>query len=355
MKTALIGAGVICEQHLLGLRQVTDAQVVGVCDLSEAMARYTAERFGVEAFFTDYQQMLAQTRPDVVHILTPAHTHVRLVSDCLQAHAHVLVEKPIAPTHGEFRDLWDQAQRSRRLLMEDHNYRFNAPVQRIERLVHDNVLGDVQDVEVRMALNIRGGGRMADRNLPHPSHRMPAGALHEFITHLCYLALHFLPGARGASFDRVAAMWSNHGRRGDDDVFTVDDLDALVVMGSGHARIRFSAATGPDCFALTVRGRKGYAAADLFQPVVQVVCPRRGGKQLSPLINQFAGGWSLIGAGIRNFQRKIMRHTPYEGLHELIRRTYAALRDGAALPVTYQDMDDTSRFVDALVSQRPSA
>src|SRR5207248_11360376 len=177
--------------------------------------------------------------PDVVHVLTPPHTHERLVTEALNARAHVIVEKPVAPSNAQFRRLWELAQSRDRRLIEDQNYRFNEPVRQIERLVRAGELGDVREVEVRMALAIRKkGSRYADENLPHPSHNLPAGVLHEFVTHLCYLALRFLP-----SWDRVAAAWSNHG---DDTLFKYDDLDALVVGGPIHGRIRFSCHTAPD-------------------------------------------------------------------------------------------------------------
>jgi predicted dehydrogenase len=352
MKTAVIGTGVIAEQHLTALRRVPDAQLAAVCDLSPAMARDAADRFGAKAIFTDYQQMLADVKPDVVHVLTPPQTHLRLVSDCLTQGSHVIVEKPIAPTHNEFLTLWQLAQSTGRNLVEDHNYRFNQPIRRIDNLLATGRLGQVEEVEVRMALNIRGeGDRFSDRNMPHPSHRLPAGVLHEFITHLCYLTLHFMPVKWSDASARVAAAWSNHSPTGPDDLFRHDDLDALLVLGHAHARIRFSSRTAPDAFAITVRGSQGYAECDLFQPYVKAVFPRTGGKQLSPIVNQIVGGATLAHAGVTNFKNKIMQRSAYEGLHHLIEQTYHAINNNQPMPVTFDDMNGASQLVDALLSE----
>ena len=118
-----------------------------------------------------------------------------------------------------------------------------------------------------------------------------------------------------------------------------------------HARIRFSCHSQPDCFALCVRGSRGYAETDLFWPSLRCVIPRRGGSQLAPLLNQFAGGIELIGAGLMNLRRKVLGNTPYEGLHRFLASTYDALVSGAPPPVTYDDMGRTSRLVDALILQ----
>lgn len=348
MKTAVIGTGVICEQHLIGLSRVAGARLVGVCDLSPAMAQYTADRFHADATYADYREMLDAARPDVVHVLTPPPTHLRLVTDCLDAGAHVFVEKPAAPTYSELAQLLDASARTGKLLVEDHNYRFNQAVQQIEQLVEEGELGTIGEVEVRMVLGIRGeGGRFADKHLRHPSHDMPAGVIHEFITHLCYLALMFVPPDQPRVAERVNSLWSNHGGG---EHFRYDDLDATAIVGNTHLRVRFSCHTGPDCFTLRVRGSEGWAETDLFLPHVRVVKPRPGGKQLSPLVNQFAGGWTLLSASARSFRDKIMQRSAYEGLHELVARLYGALESGGPLPVTTQDMQDTSQLVDTLVA-----
>src|SRR4051812_43227387 len=232
LKAAVIGTGKISEEHLRYLSADPGVDLVGVCDLSPSLARYAATRFKAAAAFSDSAAMLRDARPDVVHVLTPPHTHAALVTDALNAGAHVVVEKPVAPTNAQFRDLWRLAESRGRRIVEDHNYRFNEPVLAIEKLLRNGRLGDVREVDVRMALPIRkAGGRYADASLPHPSHNLPAGVIHEFITPLCYLALRFLP-----SWDRVAAAWSKHG---DEPLFKYDDLDALVIGGPVHARIRF--------------------------------------------------------------------------------------------------------------------
>src|SRR3954469_20975086 len=340
LRAAVIGTGKISEEHLRFLSSSRTVELAGVCDLSPSLTKYAVDRFPADtgkpaAAFTDSGRMLEELPPDVVHVLTPAHTHTKLVSATLGAGAHVIVENPVPPTNSQFHQLWDLARARGRQIVEDHNYRFNEPILRIERLLNDNGIGEVREVDVRMCLNVRKpGGRYADESLPHPSHNLPAGVIHEFITHLCYLALRFLP-----DWDRVAAAWSKHG---DEPLFKYDDLDALVIGGPVHARIRFTSHASPDCFTVTVRGTKGWAETDLFQPHLRVVVPRKGGQQLSPLVNHWANGVDLVTASVRGFRNKVMQKTPYEGLRTFLGRTYAALRDGREPPVTFDDMDRAS-------------
>lgn len=341
MKSAVIGTGEISAEHLKFLAGCTSTRLVGVCDLSRAAASYAADTFGAEEAYTDHKQMLDVARPDVVHVLTPPQTHVVLSSDCFDAGAHVICEKPITLSHAQFTSLWNHATSKGRRLIEDHNYRFNRPVLQIEKLINDGVLGEVMEVDVRMALRIRDGGRFADRNLPNPAHKLPAGVIHDFITHLSYLVLRFFPDP-----DKVSAAWTNHGN---DDLFKYDDLDALLIAGEKHARIRFSCRTGPDCFALTVRGVKAEVQTDLFHPYMRLIKPRKGGEKLAPVANQFVNGLELAWSSWRTLRNKLMQRTPYEGLHTLLNRTYDALKHDAEPPVTFEDMDRASRLIDQML------
>ncbi len=344
LRSAVIGTGTISETHLAFLSSSRDATLEAVCDLSPALGRVTAERYGVGRSFTDHRELLDSIRPDAVHVLTPPHTHAAIVSDCLRADAHVFVEKPVAPDYTEYCDLRDLAKTCGRWLVEDHNYRFNEPVLAVESLVEQGTLGSVEDVEIRLALDICSpGGRFSDANLPHPSHRLPCGAIHEFISHLSYLCLRFLPDV-----DDVRASWANHGGG---DLFKYDDLDAVVIGGTTHARIRFSARTKPDCFALTLRGSRGSVETDLFHPYLRLQRPRCCGPQLTPLWNHFANGLDLIRSSVVGFKNKVFQKTPYEGLLRLLGLTYAALRSGGEPPVTIDDMDRTAKLIAKLTDE----
>lgn len=342
LKAAVIGTGVISKEHLSFLSDSERAELVGVCDLSPVSAQYAAERYGARQAYTDMAKMLDDAKPDVVHILTPPHTHKIIAETCLQAGAHVICEKPVASSAAEFEELWAVAKRCGRHLIEDQNYRFNDPIIAINKMVEQGVLGDIKDVDIRLTLKVRDGGPYANENLKNPIHQMPAGVIHDFVTHMVYLAADYLP-----SFDQVSALWSNHGGG---ELFKYDDLDALVVGGDVHAHLRFNALTAPEGFAVAVRGSEGYVETDLFQPYLKAVIPRAGGGQLSPLANQFVNGFSMVKSSFVSFRNKVMQHTPYHGLARLLDKTYAAISAGEEPPIRYQDMQRTCQLIDLLVN-----
>lgn len=357
LKVAVVGTGGISEAHLSFLSGRSSVGPVdgridlrAVCDLSPVAARYAARTFGAAAHYTDLDQLLASESPDVVHVLTPPSTHIPLATACLKAGADVICEKPVTSTSAELADLLATADGLGRRLTESHNYRFNRTIRAIGDAVERGELGAVREVEVRIALPVTGtGDRFGDPNLPSPIHGMPAGVIHDFTTHFAYLLLHFAPGVR---FERVAAAWSRHG---DNDLFRVDDLDALLIGdgpdGAVHARLRFDARTAPDMFSVVVRGSEGYAETELFQPYLRVVKPRPGGSKLSGVVNHVVNGAGQAGSGLRNLSDKILQHGPLEGMYEMLDQTYDALIKGAELPVSGPDMLGASRLVDLLLSE----
>ena len=68
----LIGCGGIARRHLAALADLPHVNIAAVCDLSAARAEATAERFKVPKWYSNYDQMLAEVDPSLVHITTPA-------------------------------------------------------------------------------------------------------------------------------------------------------------------------------------------------------------------------------------------------------------------------------------------
>ena len=201
-RAVVIGAGAIAKEHLGALRATPHAEPVGVCDLSAAMAESTAERFGVEAWGTDYHEMLERLKPDAVHVTTPAPTHAMIARDALDAGAHVLVEKPITPTFADFQELADLGG-VQGLCVGSWKTTTISSTGTCGSLLagpRRGRLGEVRHVEVQINLGLFGpGSRFADADCPHPAMREPLGAASDFLTHLAYLAVAFVGAHRKVS------------------------------------------------------------------------------------------------------------------------------------------------------------
>lgn len=337
MRSALVGTGAIARQHLACLAQLPGVEIAGVCDLSRSSAEWAAERYGAGAWFTDFEEMLSRTRPDVVHVTTPVTSHFLLAMASLQSGAHVVLEKPATVTADELEALLDQGGRAGLALVEDYNYLFNPPVRSLLELAARGELGDVVHAEAAFATDImRADSPFDDPDTPHPAVSLPGGPVGDFVTHLAALA-HAVVGAHRS----VQTLWSDEGRG--DGVPT--ELVALVEAERANATLRFSSRTKPSTFSLGVSGSQRSATATIGDGRLVI---RREVKWRRPLHAIGHGMASTAGAARASvrvpWQRLAGGPGPYIGLWELLRLTYDALRAGASPPVSPRQIADVNRL-----------
>ena len=342
VNAVVVGAGQIARQHLACLRELPDVDVVGVCDLSRAMAEAAADQFEVPDWFTDFEQMLGQTNPDIVHVLTPPQSHFALAKRSLEAGAHAFVEKPVTTDAAQLDQLLDVAKSAGRFVLEDQNYLFNRTVQRVLQWVDSGAMGQVIHVEVNCFLDISGeGSAFADPNLRHPTLNLPGGAITDFLPHLAYLAIALVGPHR-----RVQASWQKRQR---DTPLPYDEMRALLDCERGTAVLNFSSAVQPDAFFLRVYGTRMRAEAHLFEPRLLTERIRAGGGPWMPIANGLSLAYrSATGAAASLIRKLSGGPGAYEGLWELLRQTYASIAAGDEPPITAEQVRQTGRLVDAL-------
>jgi predicted dehydrogenase len=339
VKAALIGAGQIARQHLACLTTLPGVELAAICDLSPATAEAAAERHGIPAWFTDHRAMLETVRPEVVHVTTPPTSHFRLAMDSLDAGAHVIVEKPATSTFEELEALARRAREAGRHLVEDYNYIFNHAPQEILGRIKSGAFGPVTHVEVLICLDILGPGGFADPNSPHPALALAGGAIADFLPHLASLA-HLFVGPH----QTARTVWTKRKAS----LLPFDEFRCVVEAERGTAALGFSATSQPDAFWLRVYGERMQATANLFETRLTFDGPRNVPKPLRPFFSGLEEGKAIRRAALATLLRKFKGPGAYEGLWEVLARTYGALAEDSALPITVEDVLEVNRMVEAL-------
>lgn len=132
LQTAVIGVGVQGERHAEKFAALPGSKLLGVADADTGRARAVAERFGVEAV-GDYRDLLEAV--DAVAVATPTSTHHEVTHRCLDSGVHVLLEKPLATTMEEARDLVELAESRDLVFQVGHLERFNPAVRAVGTLI----------------------------------------------------------------------------------------------------------------------------------------------------------------------------------------------------------------------------
>ncbi|WP_137291566.1 Gfo/Idh/MocA family protein [Natronorubrum halophilum] len=133
IRAGVIGVGSMGENHARVYSELRAVDLACVTDRDEDVARRVADEYETEA--VAFETVLE--RCDIVTVAVPTRAHYDVVSKCLEAGVHVLVEKPIAETTEQGRALAELARDRGLVLQVGHIERFNPAVQTAMELIDD--------------------------------------------------------------------------------------------------------------------------------------------------------------------------------------------------------------------------
>ena len=143
IKVALVGLGYWGPNLARNLASLSGAQLHTLCELREERLTQYARQYPAARTTTDYSVVLNEPEIDAVVIATPAHTHFELAKAALWAGKHVMVEKPLAQTSAQCRELITPAENNKLTLMVGHVFIYNAAVRKVKEYIQSGDLGQV--------------------------------------------------------------------------------------------------------------------------------------------------------------------------------------------------------------------
>ncbi len=120
---AVVGTGFIGPVHVEALRRL-GVEVAGICGSSPAKSEAAREALGLPRAYRDFDELLADTKVQVVHLAVPNVLHYDMAKRALEAGKHVMCEKPLAMNSRETAELVELARRARRAAGVCYNIRF---------------------------------------------------------------------------------------------------------------------------------------------------------------------------------------------------------------------------------------
>src|SRR5882724_11210352 len=133
LRVGVIGAGVMGSNHARVLAGLPDTMLVGVVDPLPAQRARAGELAGCRTF-ESLEELIAEG-VDAVTVAAPTHLHHEIALACIARNVHLLVEKPIASSVEEGRDIVTAASRAGVTLMIGHVERFNPAVAAIKQAI----------------------------------------------------------------------------------------------------------------------------------------------------------------------------------------------------------------------------
>jgi predicted dehydrogenase len=166
LRVGLIGAGWYGKSDLFRLIQVSNINVVAVCDvdknhLKEA-GKLISERQAskkVPMLYSDYRKMLAEHKFDLILIGTPDHWHARQAIDAMTSGAHVYLQKPVSIDVLEGEAILSTARKYNKKVQVGTQRRSTPHlIDAKENVIDKGLLGKISHVEMCCYYHMRKNG-----------------------------------------------------------------------------------------------------------------------------------------------------------------------------------------------------
>jgi predicted dehydrogenase len=143
IRIGIIGLGYIGQVHLRHSLRIANAKIEAVADASKKSLRIAANA-GVRKLFLNYKELLKDHNIDAVIISLPTYLHLESTKEAAEAKKHVFLEKPIARTAEEAKDIVSAVQKNGVKLMVGYPLRFNPPFCELKEKIESGILGDTE-------------------------------------------------------------------------------------------------------------------------------------------------------------------------------------------------------------------
>ena len=143
IKIGVVGYGYWGPNLVRNFTEALGSKVAAISDVKPERLAIAKHLYPSVKATPDYRELLNDKGIDAVAIATSVSTHYELAMKSLEAGKHVLIEKPLAATTGEARQLIDEADKRKLVLMVDHTFIYTGAVRKIREIVQSGDMGDI--------------------------------------------------------------------------------------------------------------------------------------------------------------------------------------------------------------------
>ena len=139
---AVVGVGFWGRNHVRVLDELSDVELIAVCDVDEQRANAISEKYGLKSY-SESTEMYRKENIDAVTICVWSSKLAEEALKALKHGKHVLVEKPMANSVREAQRVLKMAESKKLKLSVGFIERFNPGVRRVKKAIEDGLIGSV--------------------------------------------------------------------------------------------------------------------------------------------------------------------------------------------------------------------
>ena len=147
-KLAVIGFGQRGYTYARMISKTPNAELTALCDSSPERAACFAKELNVEhvPFFSSVEELIAKGDFDAAVITLPDFLHRDCAVKCCKAGKHIMLEKPMAPTADECRDIIRACAENKTILQVGFVLRNHPVFRKVIEIARSGVLGQIQNI-----------------------------------------------------------------------------------------------------------------------------------------------------------------------------------------------------------------
>lgn len=353
LRIAIAGCGKIADSHASQILRIKGCEIVGVCDVEPLMAQQLYERFPIQACFSNLKELLAQARPEVVHVTTPPESHFDIAKFCLERGCHVYVEKPFTLNEEDARKLVSIANENGRKITAGHDDQFRHAARRMRALVQSGFLGGGPlHMEsyycYQLGRSEYAGAFLGDRR--HWIRRLPGKLLHNVISHGIARIAEFLTteSPRIIAYGFISPQLKAMGERE-----IIDELRVIISEETGTtAYFTFWSHVRPILHQFRIYGKENGLILDQDQETLIKLQGARLKSYAEHFISPVITAGQYIGNVATNLKTFLAPDFHMKsGMKYLFESFYASIRENTPAPIPHREILLTARIMDAIFAQ----
>ncbi len=133
-------------------------EFVGLCDINPGRLEYGKNFIGADCpTFTDFDQMMKETKPDILVVTTMDSNHDEFIVKGLEYGSEVITEKPLTTDEVKCQNILDAERKAGKKIIVGFNYRWNPHYTKLKDMIVNDRVGKITSVDFHWYLNTYHG------------------------------------------------------------------------------------------------------------------------------------------------------------------------------------------------------
>ena len=137
----VVGCGYWGPNLIRNFNALSGCNVSLACDLNKDRLAHISKLYQNLEVTDNFEKMVNSSEIDAIAVATPVWTHYDLAKQALQKGKHVFMEKPMASTSAQCRELNQLAAQNGLTILVGHTYLYSTPIRKIKEIVNSGNFG----------------------------------------------------------------------------------------------------------------------------------------------------------------------------------------------------------------------